>query len=318
MRHAGNDASRHGETGAADSLARDAGGMVKPWTLSTDTRFAIYLTPSGRWNTIGNLWLGRDADRDRLLSRDWLAALPDTLHDAEARPLLSASLIDDWTADPRRYGLHATLKPPFRLTMGQTVAALDAALRSLAASRTMFDLPIRLDALRGFLAWQPSDDVVARGPLQSLADACVRELDRFRALPTEQERARRLKKGGARAQHFSAREQAHLARWGYPYVFDTFRFHITLTNRLDAATEQRARRVLTALAASTTVQGALEGVAGADASRADRAMVASESLAVRDISLFVQPRADLPFVVARHYGFDGSIRNGAGAGVLCT
>ena len=32
----------------------------------------------------------------------------------------------------------------------------------------------------------------------------------------------------------SERQTENLDRWGYPYVFDDFRFHMTLTGRIDA------------------------------------------------------------------------------------
>ena len=62
--------------------------------------------------------------------------------------------------------------------------------------------------------------------LQALADACVEQLDRFRAPPSDAELARR------RRASLTPRQDAMLVRWGYPYVFDTWFFHMTLTRRL--------------------------------------------------------------------------------------
>lgn len=67
------------------------------------------------------------------------------------------------------------------------------------------------------------------GPLEGLqrvADACVRDLDAFRAPASETELGRR------RNAKQSARQEALLARWGYPYAFEEFRFHMTLSDRL--------------------------------------------------------------------------------------
>ncbi|WP_347557245.1 DUF1045 domain-containing protein [Robbsia sp. KACC 23696] len=266
------------------------------------------------------MWLGRDAEQDSALPRDWLdvlsrepRALPgaDDATDVPAAPdaPMSAALLDDWTREPRRYGLHATLKAPFRLAVGQSVVALDAALRALAASTPPFTLALQLRALRGFLAWQAAEPAIERGALQALADRCVRELDLFRAPPTAQDRARRLEKAGGEAKVYDAREAAHLERWGYPYVFDTFRFHITLTNRLASGEEAAARRVLAALARwVATKDGASD--------RRDVISGVAHGMPVRDISLFIQAAPDRPFVVARHYGFDGRVRDAAGAAAL--
>ena len=54
----------------------------------------------------------------------------------------------------------------------------------------------------------------------------MRELDDFRAPPSEPELARRRKA------NLSATQEALLTQWGYPYVMEEFRFHITLSGRL--------------------------------------------------------------------------------------
>ena len=35
----------------------------------------------------------------------------------------------------------------------------------------------------------------------------------------------------------SERHDTYLVRWGYPYIFDEFRFHLTLSNKLEDDTE---------------------------------------------------------------------------------
>jgi len=125
------------------------------------------------------------------------------------------------TARPRRYGGHATLKAPFRLAPNRSFDDLETACRALAADLE----PVTLDALTPlwlgrFLALVPLGDTAA---LDALAAACVTRLDGFRAPPTPAELDRR------RAQRLTVRQEQHLARWGYPYVLDAFRFHMTLT-----------------------------------------------------------------------------------------
>jgi len=59
-----------------------------------------------------------------------------------------------------------------------------------------------------------------------LANLCTTAFDGFRAPMPDDERARRIAAG------LSDRETQNLDRWGYPYVFEDFRFHMTLTGRL--------------------------------------------------------------------------------------
>ncbi len=135
--------------------------------------------------------------------------------------------LDDITMTPRKYGFHATLKPPFRLAEGQDVKALEAAVSDLAAGLApAICNELELTTLGGFLALTPQDDMQA---VRRVAGACVRELDRFRAPASETESARRRKVG------LSPRQEALLAQWGYPYVMEEFRFHMTLTARLPQA-----------------------------------------------------------------------------------
>ncbi|MFC7700888.1 DUF1045 domain-containing protein [Bradyrhizobium sp. GCM10028915] len=42
-------------------------------------------------------------------------------------------------------------------------------------------------------------------------------------------------------------QRAHLVRWGYSYVFDLFRFHMTLTGRVLADTQPKVRQELDAV-----------------------------------------------------------------------
>jgi len=237
-------------------------------------RYALYLAPPAPWYDVGSKWLGRCADTGRMLPRA-----------ADADPRIPA-----WTAEPRRYGLHATLKPPFRLREATSPEALDRATRGLAAALEPFAVPVRRRRLRGFLAWCLDDDEGARQRMRALADAGVQALEPFRAPPTPAEQARRL------ASPLGEAERAMLERWGYPYVFDTFTFHMTLTGRLGDAELERADTLLGALE-----PGALAG-----------------PMPVESISLYVQPLPDTPFVIARHYGLGagGRTRDGIGAGFL--
>lgn len=235
-------------------------------------RYAIYLAPAEPFHTFGSRWLGRDADTGAALS------LPRGM---APRPA-------DWVRAPAHYGLHATLKPPFRLADGTDGAMLDAAARRFVRGRETFDAPLTLRGLRGFIAWclEAGSDGARR--MHGLADACVREFEPFRAPATAGELSKR------RPDRLAAGERRMLEAWGYPYVLETFIFHITLTGMLDAADEGAA------LARLSAACGPL----------------LETPLHVDGVSIFVQPKPGADFIVARHYGLHGSISNGAGAAYL--
>lgn len=236
-------------------------------------RYALYLAPTGPWRDLGSRWLGRCADTG--------AALPPLPGQPEAA--------QDWTRAPRHYGLHATLKPPFRLRAGTTPQDVDAAARRLAGADSAFAIQLDCEPLRGFLAWRIAEhDAGGRARINALAAAAVRGLDELRAPPTADELARR------QPQTLSPEQQAMLARWGYPYVFDTFTFHITLTGKLEGAPLEQAQAAVAAFA--DPLRGQAMPVAG--------------------VSVYVQPEAGADFIAARHYGFDGTQADAAGATYL--
>lgn len=128
------------------------------------------------------------------------------------------------TVAPRVYGFHATLKAPMRLAPGRTEADLLAEAKRLAAAHPPVAVgALAVVALGRFIALVP----VAPPPaLGLLAAECVAALDSLRAPLNEDERAKR------RPERLSPRGRALLDRWGYPHVFEEFRFHMTLTDAL--------------------------------------------------------------------------------------
>jgi putative phosphonate metabolism protein len=229
-------------------------------------RYAVYLAPaqtSPLWQA-GCAWLGRDAAVDVELAQPVIAGIP--------REQLLAL-----TAAPRRYGFHATLKPPFRLTAGVTRDELIEALRALANRMQGFTVPqLQVDVLSGFIALRTAHRSDA---LQRLADACVVELDQYRLAADPGELLNR------RAHGLSAAQEALLARFGYPYVMSEWRFHITLTERVDGP----QRDVLLAFLPSYF------------------ASALAEPMRCDDICLFVQARCDTHFTLHSRFalGRDG-------------
>lgn len=134
--------------------------------------------------------------------------------------------------EPRVYGFHATLKAPFRLAEGFTEAGLEQAVFS-AASDVAPVIAGQLVAreIGAFIALVPKKQCSA---LNRLAETCVQAFDHFRAPMSDAERARRL------AAQLTAPQIVHIDRWGYPYVFEEFRFHMTLTGPLVLSERARA------------------------------------------------------------------------------
>jgi len=183
-------------------------------------RYGFYVVPEGALYRAGADWLGWDSIAGTEVAQPDLPGLPD------APGVL--------TATPRRYGFHGTIKPPFHLAAGTDAQALDTAARAVCAPRAPVVIPrMEVRRLGGFVAIvpaAPSDDLAA------MASAAVAALDPFRAPPSEADLARRRKTG------LTERQEALLTRWGYPYVMEEFRFHMTLTGKLapDAADTTRA------------------------------------------------------------------------------
>lgn len=160
-------------------------------------------------------WLGRDAWSGAAVARETCDGFdPDTL--------------EALTAEPRRYGFHATLKPPFRLAEGCSLDGLRSSLASFGRDRPPVLIPdLTLERIGAFFALTPGGGDPT--DLQVLAADVVRDFDAFRAPPTAEEIARR------RPERLTPRQREHLAAWGYPYVFDEFRFHMTLTGPVPEA-----------------------------------------------------------------------------------
>ena len=153
------------------------------------------------------------------------------------------------TNDPRKYGFHATLMAPFRLRDGIGKAGLIDAIKTFAAHHRRCEIAgLKVAALGRFVALVPVSDV---GPLQALAAQIVDQFEGIRAPLSDADRTRRLKSSLTRAQTY------YLERYGYPYVHDEFRFHMTLTGGLPAGTQPTILAQLKALYAATVPHGSV-------------------------------------------------------------
>jgi hypothetical protein len=185
-------------------------------------RLAVYYAPRpGAFADHAAAWLGWDAARGEDVTQPDLPGIP-----------FPAVL----TAEARRYGFHGTLRAPFRLAEGISQDAAGDQIAQLAAGLAPVECTgLVIENLQGFLALTPMGCEAA---LLELGAAVVEGTNDLRAPLTEAEVARR------RPESLSPRQRDLLQDWGYPYVMEEFRFHLTLTDRLP-----EPGPVMTALAA---------------------------------------------------------------------
>jgi hypothetical protein len=150
-----------------------------------------------------------------------------------------AGLDEEWhatlTAAPRRYGFHATIKAPFRLAEPWTVEDVAASLADFTANAAPFDLTLHISQIDEFFAYVP---VAQSAELDSLASEVVTAFEPFRAPLNDADLARR------RLDHLSPEQRNNVMSWGYPYVFDQFRFHMTLTGPVASENVEAVDRAL--------------------------------------------------------------------------
>ncbi len=188
-------------------------------------RYAIYFTPSihDPLSIAAASWFGRNVYSGETVER------PSGIG-------LSSQELAFYTAVPRRYGFHATIKAPFHLHPEANEAALLKALMQFAGSITPFDMPrMEIARLGDFYGLAP---VIPSDAMQLLAATVVQVFDAFRAPLGEAEIERRDPYG------LTAPQFANLHRWGYPYVMDEYRFHMMLTGPLAAKSSNRLETAL--------------------------------------------------------------------------
>jgi len=219
-------------------------------------RYAFYFSPGPgeMLHDLGASWLGRDAASGAAIEHPDLEGL-------------GASELASITGPARRYGFHATLKAPFRLAEGVSEADLIKAIEVFADQAEAFEIPsLIVGKLEGFLALVPEGPAAE---LHAFANSVVEVFEPLRAVLSDREIERR------NPDSLSSVELRNLMRWGYPYVFDSFRFHMTLTTRLS---EPDFTRI-------------------ANAAAAHFAPALAGPVAVRSLSLFVEPEPGAPFEI---------------------
>jgi putative phosphonate metabolism protein len=190
------------------------------WTAKS--RFAIYYAPSRQspWWDAGCRWLARDPESGTELAPPVIPALATLSRDV-------ASL----SRSPQRYGWHGTLVAPARCAPSAAPEEILSRARAWALRQRPFDLDVEAASLDQFVAIRPATADGAAA-MHALAADALHEFAPLRAMPSESERSRRLQA------NLTARQRELLDRWGYPYVLDEFRFHMTLSDSIDSHDRQ--------------------------------------------------------------------------------
>ncbi len=219
-------------------------------------RYAIYYAPPEDhplWEA-GCSWLGRDPRAGRPLHHP-----------------------PPWGRSAWRYGWHATLRPPMRLSPDVRADALVRLLGEIGRRHAPFELPrLMVASLSDFIALRLHPEAPAEplAALQALADDTLISLDGLRAEPDALDLARR----GADAR-LDDEQRGLLQRWGYPHVLHRWRFHMTLSDSLAAS--ERPIRMAKAVA---HFESAL-----------------SHPAPVRDVCLFVEPAVGAPLQLIERF-----------------
>lgn len=191
--------------------------VVKPMSADAETangnqRYAVYFSPAddSALGVFGASVLRRQAHTPDVFHN------PDLPYDFDNTPLWHSCI-----KKPAHYGFHATLKAPFELAHGQSVDALMKDVAEYCATRQPLSLEgleprrtRRFDALA--FEQQPQE-------VHDFANACVERFEKYRAPLSTSDLQRRHKDS------LTDEQTDYLNRYGYPYVFNQFNFHMTLS-----------------------------------------------------------------------------------------
>lgn len=172
-------------------------------------RYAVYYAPrDGAFASRAAAWIGRDPATGQ----------------AAQHPDIPGVDVAGITRDARRYGFHGTIRAPFRAAPGTDASMIAQAVADLAKRlKPVTCTGLRLENLHGFLALTPEG---CEAELVALAATVVEVTNPLRTPISEAEIAKR------RPETLTPRQRALLDQWGYPFVMEEFRFHLTLTDRM--------------------------------------------------------------------------------------
>jgi hypothetical protein len=227
--------------------------------MATEPRYAIYYAPEpgSLLETFGRTWF-----------------VPEANGKPSAIGNLSVQRIAELSEGSRRDGFHGTLKPPFALNPAAKPESLLNAARVFARSMAPVEIPpLELAIIGKFIALTPTTQSAS---LEKLSAACVRAFEAFR-VPLSEEQLENFK-----LNKLTVHQEQMLEHWGYPYVMEEFRFHISVTDRIDDASER------------DDVMQALEKLA---------APILGKPIIVRDLTVFGQATPNDPLVAIERIPF---------------
>ncbi len=229
-------------------------------TIGTAPRYAIYYAPEPGTplDIFGRSWFGSGAAGGK----------------SAAIGGISAARIAELSESSRRYGFHGTLKPPFALNPATNLDSLLNAARIFARTLAPIQIPpLELAIIGKFIALTPTAQSAA---LEKLSAACVRAFEAYRVPLSEEQRE------NYKLNRLTVHQEQMLAHWGYPYVMEEFRFHISVTDRIDDSKERDDVMAVLAILA---------------------APVLGTPIMVRDLAVFGQSAVNEPMVAIERIPF---------------
>ena len=182
-------------------------------------RVAIYFLPkkNSSLENFGKNLLGRDINKKKKISltrrQKYFINRGFTFFDE----------LKDYCEQPAKYGFHATLKAPFRLKRNVKTKNFYDVISHIAAQHSRFKIKgLKIVYSKKFTF------ITSRKPnklLINLENDLVKHLDTFRAELNKTEIKKRI------PDSLTFKQNKYLKEWGYPFVFDQFKFHMTLMNQ---------------------------------------------------------------------------------------
>ena len=182
-------------------------------------RVAIYFLPkkNSSLENFGKNLLGRDINKKKKIS------LTRRQKYFINRGFTYFDELKDYCEEPAKYGFHATLKAPFRLKRNVKTKNFYDVISHIAAQHSRFKIKgLKIVYSKKFTF------ITSRKPnklLINLESDLVKHLDTFRAELNKTEIKKRI------PDSLTFKQNKYLKEWGYPFVFDQFKFHMTLMNQ---------------------------------------------------------------------------------------
>jgi len=182
-------------------------------------RVAIYFLPkkNSSLENFGKNLLGRDINKKKKIS------LTRRQKYFINRGFTYFDELKDYCEQPAKYGFHATLKAPFRLKRNVKTKNFYDVISHIAAQHSRFKIKgLKIAYSKKFTF------ITSRKPnklLINLENDLVKHLDTFRAELNKTEIKKRI------PDSLTFKQNKYLKEWGYPFVFDQFKFHMTLMNQ---------------------------------------------------------------------------------------